>query len=232
MWHCQYVVTDNGVQDEGMVHLACAQSGIAAAVVGDDCWHSMKRITDKIPFRHPLHANILADLKAAYNNVYAADGTPELFISNMNDWLAKYEATIPAASSQAARVQIGKVSHLFAHKSFLDILSRFGTNANERWHAMLKRICLHAGNIRPDHLQPLLAWNAYRFNSLAKARVRELEWYLHASDADRALWESLFQPMLSLPLFQNATGCPFMLIATPSNRSFTRADLDALPSIV
>ena len=101
-WHCRYVVTDDGAQDESMVHVACAQSGIAAADVGDDCWNSMKRITETITVRHAMHSSIIADLKAVYNEVYTANGTAEQFVSGMSAWVAKYSAHIPDKAVHAA----------------------------------------------------------------------------------------------------------------------------------
>jgi hypothetical protein len=50
----------------------------------------------------------------------------------MDAWLLKYEHHPFAKTVQVAATQKGKVQWLFAHKQFLALLSRFGTNANER----------------------------------------------------------------------------------------------------
>jgi hypothetical protein len=146
----------------------------------------------------------------------------------MDAWLLKYERHLSAKTVQAAATQKGKLQWLFVHKQFVALLSRFGTNTNERWHACLKRLCAHAAYVRPDYLEPLIAWAAYMFNSACKEAVKELKWFANASTPDRALWE----PFAHLPLLSNATGCPFLLVATPSCREFTQADLDRMQSIL
>jgi len=229
---CKYVATDNAAQDVGFIK-RCAQQFLRDSPhqqglqmlpeAGDDFWHARRRITSEI--HGDSNQAALEQLKQVYQEARQPSGSLVHFKTELLNWMGRHN-DVPSMRKavHAAAVQHQKAEYLFAWQKVYEV-SRAGTNANERWHRHLEKVCGHTAFVRPDHLKPLLALRAYTFNTKAKDVVRQMHWYTNvAFDIERDAWESLFCELDHIDFLKSMQPNKFFMHASPTIREFTMED--------
>jgi hypothetical protein len=205
-WHCKYVATDDAAKDQAFTRalVASMQPSLAATpAVGDDLWHSHRRIS-KLISNSPVLQPTRTRLAELYEMPGRRDVTVDRFKTALIQWCTDI-ANVPEmhAAVHTAQVQAAKAELLFAWQAFA-FLSRNGTNANEWWHRHLEKVCSHTGTVRPDHMSPLLCWHAYSLNVSANECASKLHWHVNVANLlERRLFAAVFQPLTYLPFAEN-----------------------------
>jgi hypothetical protein len=227
----RYISTDNADADVSMVSGAytnvknCYHSTRMPATlpaVGDDRWHSIKRVTDEMNKRQAFAGDIIEELRLAYAAVYDDVATTQAaFKQSVNAWVQKWQACLTAKAKNAARVVCDKVRYLFSWRRHTGQLASFGTNGNERVHRYINSVMHNVSSVRPDHMLPMLELQMYGFNCSTLPQVRECAWFKSLSDVQQAAYEALFPTLEYFDAVDSLSKCPHIMVPSAIRKVYT-----------